>query len=144
MSASYHDIRLEIEDIHRVYVDWFHGLLSRDDFDAKILPAFDESMWFCTPDGQVIDRASLIAGLHQFKGLNPRFRILIQNVEIMHESKDTVFVTYTEWQRDAYHLKLPDNGRIVSALLCKGRPFRWRHVHETWLPEITQKHFPKF
>jgi hypothetical protein len=73
--------------------------------------------------------------MREAHGSNPDFRIAIRDVTIRHESDTQVVATYTEWQRNAMNSDNADNGRLTTVMLSRGKPLRWLHVQETWLPE---------
>ena len=54
---------------------------------------------------------------------------------IRHQLENHLLVTYTEWQTGARTYDRPRNGRLSTALMTWAEPFRWLHVHETWLPQ---------
>lgn len=126
-------VREEIEDVHRFFVDWFAGTIG-DDAVGPFLARIDPAFFYVTPDGQRLTYDDLAAMLHGTHGTNPDFRIRVRDVEIRHETPDAVLVTYTEWQTGA-RASAADNARVTTVQLTRDQPFRWRHIHETWLPE---------
>ncbi|MAI61062.1 MAG: hypothetical protein CBB87_01070 [Micavibrio sp. TMED27] len=145
MSALLNDIRREVEDIHGFFVDWFNGTASVDDIETQLIPRFDDALRFISPDGISTYKDQLILGFRQAYGSNSDFKILITDVEILHEIGDKMLISYVEWQRGKANIIGTKNGRITTALLTQGNPFRWFHVHETLLPEtVSAKNFPDF
>ena len=125
-------IRDEIEQVHRFFVDWFAGTAPRD-ASAPFFARFDPGFFYVTPDGQRLALADLDAMLAAGHGTNPDFRIAVRDVTVRHAGPDYVLATYTEWQAGA-RASARENARITTALFTAA-PFKWRHIHETWLPE---------
>ena len=128
-------VRHEVEELHRFFVAWFNGTVEQGSLDAVLLPRLDDRMLFVSPDGDRLWREDIMSVFRRAFGTNPAFRIQIRDVEILREIGDHLLVTYSEWQKGAGASSRPENARFTTALLTKEQPFRWLHVHETWLPE---------
>lgn len=138
MSSLEQDVREEVELLHRFFVRWFNGTAERAELGETFLPRMDEETFFVSPDGQRMERDGLVAMFDAAHGANPDFRIAVREVRLLREIGDTLVITYSEWQRGARASARSENGRVTSALLRRGQPFKWLHVHETWLPEAEQ------
>ncbi|MGF1475804.1 MAG: DUF4440 domain-containing protein [Geminicoccaceae bacterium] len=128
-------VRVEIEEIHRFFVRWFAGDANTIELDEFLLPRLDTDLVYVTPDGHRFGRDALVSMLRKGHGDNADFRIRVEDVRIRRELGDDLLATYTEWQRGARASSQAENARITTVLLTKRQPFRWLHIHETWLPE---------
>ncbi|WP_299477769.1 hypothetical protein [uncultured Roseibium sp.] len=135
MSTLLDDIRNEIVDAHDFFVQWFTGTIARDQLEPCLLARFDRDVTFISPEGQVYRYDALKEMFENGYGSNTDFRIEIRDVFVRHGSGDMVLATYTEWQAGAFASNLPNNARVTSAVLQPGPPFKWLHIHETWLPD---------
>ena len=136
------DVREEIEDLHRFFVAWFNGTAQPEELDEVFVPRLDDAAHYVTPDGHRLGRDALIAMLRQAHGGNPDFRIQVRDVEVRRQLGEHLLVTYTEWQKGAKASRPSDNARVTTALLTGAKPFRWLHIHETWLPEAVRAQGP--
>jgi len=134
-------VRTEIEGMHAFFVDWFRGSVAEDPdlFERKLGTRFDDAFRLIPPGGANLSRDGILNGLRSGYGGSPGFAIQIRNTEVRPAlAPGIVLVTYEEWQHHAVNSTPPENGRLSSAVLLQtgneARPFRWRHVHETWLP----------
>lgn len=128
-------VREDVADVHRFIVDWFNGSAAQEDLDTALASRLDEGIFYVTPDGHRLDRDDILALFAQAHGSNPDFRIKTRDVHIRHQMGDNLVVTYTELQRGARASANVENARITTVILTRDRPFRWLHIHETWLPE---------
>ncbi len=129
-----HKVRIEVEEMHQFFVDWFNGTADQLVFD-KFTSRFDSKVNYIGPGGSLLDRNALVGFLGGARGISSDFRIAIRDVKIQHLSDSHIIATYTEWQRQAIFSDRPENGRVTTVILSKSEPFRWLHIHETWLPE---------
>lgn len=128
-------VRHEIEDLHRFFVDWYAGSVAPEALESEFVPRFDAGFIIITPDGNQTTIEDLTAAFRKAHGANSNHRIVIRDVAIRHELGDLLLVTYTEWQTGSRSYDRPKNARLSTALLTRTEPFRWLHVHETWLPQ---------
>ena len=135
MSELLNDVRDEIDDLHVFFVEWFNGSADPGSYEERFVSRFDQSVIFVGPNGMLLEYEQLMAMMRDAHGSNPDFRIAIRDVTIRQQSGEQLVVTYTEWQRNAKNSDEADNGRLSTAILTTTRPFRWLHIHETWLPE---------
>ena len=131
-------VREEIEEVHGFFVDWITGETDEGALEKVFVPRIDDAMHFVSPDGNRLDRDELVAMFRRCHGANPDFRIAIRDVRILSELGDHLLATYQEWQRGAKTSAKPENGRVTTVVLSRESPFRWLHVHETWLPDTVQ------
>lgn len=139
-TALHSDVAGEIDELHRFFVDWFTGKSPADadeeEFKTRFLDRLDAGFVLIPPAGRILERDRLETGIRAGRGSNPDFRIAIRNVRIHYADRSLVLATYEEWQRNALASTPPDNGRIATVLFNRVEGvLRWRHVHETWLPE---------
>jgi len=135
MSERENDVRKEVEDLHRFFVGWFNGTVDEADLESVFVSRLDEHVLFISPDGNRMGRDGLVGMFRRAHGANPEFRIEIRDVRVLRDLGDHLLVTYSEWQKRARSSAKPDNARFTSVLLTKKQPFKWLHIHETWLPE---------
>lgn len=135
MTKLENDVRTEIEELHRFFVRWFNGTIEKEALEANFGARLHPDMHITFPDGNTLDRSTLLAGFAQAHASNQAFRIDIRDVKIVHEGVDTLLVSYEEWQSGAKSSEKPNTARISTALLSKQLPFVWFNIHETWLPD---------
>ena len=123
----------EITELHQFFEAWFRGERPGTDetfrrFEGVLAPRFR----MVTPDGAVLERAPLLAGLRSAHGTRPSIRIGVEGHEMLAELGGPVLVSYREWQEDSG----PRTVRISTALLEPRAEaplgIAWRYVHETW------------
>jgi hypothetical protein len=134
--------RSEIESLHSFFVDWFSGRLAESEFEAGFLSRFAPDFLLVPPAGTLLTLEQLADGVRAAHDSNREFRIAIRNVTLQRRFDGHLLVTYEEWQRNALASTPPDNGRLATVLFQQGRPLRWLHVHETWLPEAVARAGP--
>jgi hypothetical protein len=128
----------EILGLHRFFERWFSGAADLEDL-ARLSGVLSERFLMVTPEGETLDRRSLVAALHQRHGCyaQPRraFRIAIRDIRERFRSGGHCLVTYEEWQEVDGHAR----GRVSSALFRERSDaphgVEWIHLHETWLGE---------
>ena len=138
MTELHDAIRMEIEDLHRFFVDWFTGVAAGETLNDRFGAAMAPDVVFISPDGQRLTRDDLMTGIGAAHGGNPNIRIAVRDVRVLREIGDSVLVTYEEWQIGAARPGHANNGRLSTALITRDAPHQWRHIHETWLPEDVQ------
>ena len=72
-----------------------------------------------------------------FGKMNSDFKILISNVEVLHEIGEYVLINYIEWQTTDSNPQSSGNYSVrkTTALITKQKPFEWLHIHETMMPK---------
>ena len=138
MSSLETDVRTEVEEVHRFFVRWFTGTAEPRELNDLFVSRLDDDVIFLSPDGHRMGRDGLVGMFQNAHGNNPGFRIAIRDVTVRRDLGEHVLATYTEWQKAARSSALPENARFTTVLLKKARPFRWLHIHETWLPEAVR------
>lgn len=134
MSDVTASVRKEIEEIHAFFVKWYAGAVPADAFESAFVTRMDPDMVFVAPGGAVLDCAALTKAVRDGYGTNDDYGIAIRNVTVRRMTDDHILATYEEWQRNATVTATGNNGRFSTVLLTRSEPFRWLHVHETWLP----------
>lgn len=127
-------VRDEIVRLHVFFVGWFAGSIPKSSFEPEFLSYMSDELVCVPPAGNLLELADLATGIRDGYGSNPDFRIAIREVRVHSEYDDYVLATYEEWQRNARASKPPDNGRIATVLFKGSGPFKWLHLHETWMP----------
>lgn len=135
------EVRQEIEEMHQFFVGWFNGKVEQSVFD-KFMSRFDNTVKYIDADGSLHDRTALVGFLGGARGTGSDFRIAIRDVKVRHLSDSYVIATYTEWQRQATSSGRKESARLTTLVLSRTKPFRWMHIHETWLPEAIAKAGP--
>lgn len=138
MNSLETDVRTEVEDVHRFFVRWFTGTAEPRELTDLFVSRLDDDVIFLSPDGHRMGRDGLVGMFQNAHGNNPDFRIAIRDVTVQHDLGEHVLATYTEWQKAARSSALSENARFTTVLLKKAQPFRWLHIHETWLPEAVR------
>ena len=135
MNELHAAVAAEIEELHAFFVAWYAGAVPADAFETAFVARMDPDMAFVAPGGAVLDRSALTEAVRGGYGTNEDYGIAIRNVAVRRATDDHVLATYEEWQRNATVTATGNNGRFSTVLLTRSKPFRWLHVHETWLPE---------
>lgn len=119
----------EIVALHAAFVELFTHR-SRD--FSRCAAAFAPDFAMVTPEGRVIDRAAILAGLEAARAA-PDFRIDISEIRVIQEGDTSSLLQYVEEQyRDGR------TTRCRSTVLFEAdakAPLGvvWRYLHETWL-----------
>lgn len=138
MTIVLDDVRQEIVEFHAFFVAWFNGSVDAGSLGEQLVARLDPGMKLISPDGAATSVDQLIDGFRQSFGCNRDFRIQIRDVAICHDLGAHVLATYTEWQTGSRKSASARNARQSSILMTRRHPFRWLHVHETWLPEAVR------
>lgn len=122
----------EVHELHAFFVRWL-GQGAGD--PARIGQALDAGFRMVTPDGCVLERDAVIAGLASAAGRRGRdFGIVIEDASAMALGARHVLVAYVERQHGAG----PTTARHSSALFRRSPDapcgVAWLHLHETWIP----------
>lgn len=135
------DCIVEINELHRFFVDWLTGTLPNTDRDfARCAAVLAEDFIIIDPRGEVTARQTLLGQLKAAHGAragtNPPFAIRIKNPRLLHQWEDHALLSYEEWQDGASGTQ-GTTGRISTALFGRDRSAPtgvvWRHLHETWI-----------
>ena len=124
----------EIERLHRVIDSWFRGELPADRFDAEFADALHPQFENIQPSGLVRSKSELIEPIRAAHGVNPDFRIEIEEPRLIATWPGLILATYVEFQSGARNSE-PQNRRRSTVLFETGGPRPiWRHLQETGLP----------
>lgn len=140
------DVRHEIEDMHRFFVDWFNDSGMPDEaFDARFAARLAADYGMIVPSGDCLTRDQVADWIRNAKGARPGHRIEIRDVHILPASTARLILArYEEWQaapdsRSALiatvALQPEGPGRLDSGERASPGGYLWRHVHETALPD---------
>ncbi len=135
MDNLLNEVRIEIEELHAFFVDWYAGVAARESLEARFLSHLHAELLMMPPDGNAIGLADLTVAFQKAHGINSDFRIRICDVEIKHRMPEHLLVTYTEWQSGSTASESGENGRFTTALLSRQQPFKWLHIQETRLSD---------
>ena len=139
MNTLLEDVRREIVELHEFFSDWFNGNTNQDQLKPRFLSRLHSDFIFIPPEGVVLDADDISNAFAQGYGTNSDFKIQIRDVTIRHEMGNHILVTYTEWQAGAKLSGYENNARFTTVLMEKGKPFKWLHLQETWLPENVRR-----
>jgi len=122
--------RTEVAELHRFFERWLSG--ETEDF-ARCEAALADDFTMIGPDGRLVDRPTLVAGLRAAHKAR-RVRIEIRNFDGRQVDDRLFLATYQEWQDQGNEIR----GRQSTALFGRKEPapngVAWIHLHETWLP----------
>ena len=119
----------EVVELHALFVELFTGRLR--DF-SRCEAAFSPSFKMVTPEGRLVTRAGILAGLAKATA-RADFRIAIHDIEPVREDAGSVLLRYIEEQyRDGETTR-----RLSIALFetAEDAPLgvAWRYLQETWV-----------
>lgn len=126
--------RREIESLHRLFVEWYTGVLDNGSFE-QLDDAFGPSFELVSPDGTVHDRTDILGSIREaYESYAPgEFDIEIRNVEVLADYDDVTLVRYEECQDTPEGV----TGRLSTAVFGPASEnddaIEWRYVQETWL-----------
>ena len=128
-------VREDVVALHDFFVGWYGGELPQSAFETEFLARLDPAFTIIMPSGAELDMATLSGAMQDAFGRKPGFRIEIRNVRLKYLTETTVVATYEEWQRNTREAAETGTGRPSTVVFDRDGSLRWRHVHETWLPE---------
>ena len=126
----------EVVDLHRFFEAWMGSAEPPLDF-SRCERALGEGFHIVEPDGSVLNREPLLAGLLAARGARADdgdpFRIGIDEATVRMIEAPLCLVTYVERQQG-----LGKRTARRSSVLFRDRPdspngVEWLHVHETWI-----------
>lgn len=120
----------EIEELHRCFEGIFAGdaaPLAR--VDAALAPSFS----MVPPSGQVVPRASVIAGLTGAVG-SGAMTIRIVNPRLLWSDGRSALAVYEEWQDSTDGTTARQSSVLFEVDAAAPGGLRWIWVHETWMP----------
>jgi len=135
MDLQTQQVHDEIIDLHRFFVDWFHGTIDRETLEPLFLSHLADDFTMISPDGNILGREQLGHIFTQTYGTNKAFKIEIRDIKTIRKMDRFFFVSYTEWQYGARASSQSQNARVSSVLIEIGTPLLWHYIHETWLAD---------
>jgi hypothetical protein len=128
------EIEKEVEHQHQLLATWIGSTAQPAVLDA-LRASLTADFSMVTVDGDVVDRQALLDGLAGARNARSGLRILISEVTVALELGDTVLTRFLQTHVEHRHT----SSRRVSALLSADEHaphgLRWRHIHETPIPE---------
>ena len=125
----------EIRARHDAFVVWF----TKGDDDAvmaETLASFAPTMAQVTPEGAILERAALEAGLRAARGQRPvDFTIAIEDVAPIWQGEDAVLVAYVERQTVDGRRTARRSTALMRRAENAPNGVVWLHVHETWMTD---------
>ncbi|MGB0388742.1 MAG: DUF4440 domain-containing protein [Ardenticatenaceae bacterium] len=124
----------EIVELHEFFEQWFTGKGSggAESF-ARVAGALGDGFVIIFPDGKLVGREALLAGLREGYGRRSNFRIWIKNVRLHHHEGEVAVATYEEWQESTEGITARLSTVVFREKAGNANQLEWRHVHETWL-----------
>lgn len=132
------EVRHEIEHLHAFFQDWYSGHSAVSDLGPRFLDRMDPALTFIGPDGRQQTRDDLHRAFDRAHGAQAHLRIAVRNVRLLRTEAEMFFATYEEWQHRGPDAPDGRTARIATVIMTRGLPFRWLHVHETWLPDAVR------
>lgn len=123
------EVRAEIEALH---VEFASRLTGRVDDMARIEASLAPEFSFVSPQGDVVERESLIEGLLEAHGARPDLKIEIKAVQVLHDGGDGLVAAYEEWHTHPTY----ETARQSTVVFVRDDDapggLAWLHVHECW------------
>lgn len=124
----------EVVRLHEVIEAWICGTCDEATYRAGFADRLHPDMVIVEPSGKTVRAEQILPSIRDLGASNPAFRIRIEAALVVWQSPDIAAVTYVERQEGATRASNPVNARRSTALIERGSPLIWRHLHETWLP----------
>ena len=138
MTLKKAEIEQVVHEIHAFFTEWVGGHCPGDaeTFQKHALDHISDDLVAIFPAGRSFGKPDFKGYMAGIFGSNPDFRIKIRDLKISHLSREMAVVNYEEWQRNAKDSDKPNNGRVTTMVLGKGKAGpQILQVHETWLPD---------
>ena len=124
-------------ELHQFFQDWYNGVLAPKECEfARLENALAPGFTMVAPDGNLLHRGELVAGLRAAQHSREGMRIWIENVGVRHDLGKIFIVIYQEWQEIEGRI----TARLSSATFTSAKEtpngLIWLHVHETWLKNM--------
>jgi hypothetical protein len=130
------DIVREVVELHVFFEDWFTGALpASDEAFRRFAGAMAEDFVIVSPRGTAVPREALLRGLYEMHGELP-VEIRIDAARARTIAPGVWLASYEEWQRAGDgEWRGRHSTAVMTVDLAAPGDLRWRHVHETWLPD---------
>lgn len=122
----------EVVRMHDAIEGWVTGRIPETRFEEDIAAPLSAEFRIIEPKGRIVLRDALLKGLFEFRGRNPRFRIVIEEAEVVVLRDGFVLVSYIERQTGAARAAAT-NARRSTCLLDVGERVNHLFLHETWI-----------
>lgn len=122
----------EIRSLHEFFVEWYHGAHERDAFD-RVERALADEFTVVSPDGETVDRATVLEGVREGYDRRSTFDIEIRAVSPVVDRQAIAVVRYEEWQ------STPDDETGRASVACfvpadaAPNGVAWTFLQETWI-----------
>ena len=122
----------EIVRMHDTIAGWFRGDLAEDRFEPDFADVLHAEFENIQPSGEVLSKQDLLGPIRAAHGMNPDFRIEIEEPRLIATWPGLILATYVEFQSGARN-SAPENRRRSTVLFETGPRLVWRHLQETGL-----------
>jgi hypothetical protein len=134
MGIRYFD---EVTGLHRFIQAWLTGELPKtQEAFARFRGALADDFLMVSPRGNRADKARVADGLWDaHASQEPSFVIEIRNLSLRLTFGSFTLITYEEWQ--SARLQTARLSTVLFRTVENEDRVRWVHVHETWLPGMS-------
>jgi hypothetical protein len=130
--------RREVLALHAVFEGWLGGMLPPSDeafgrIEAALAPTFS----MVSPEGEILARTPLLAGLrgaHGAKGRQGPFRIAVEDMVVLHLEPPLVVLRYGERQSQGEARTIRHSTAVFRAAPTAPCGVEWIALQETWAP----------
>lgn len=126
------DCEREIRSLHEFFAEWYRGEHDRAAFE-RFEDVLDDEFSVVSPDGEAVDRATVLEGVREGYDRRNEFGIEIRAVDPVTTFEDGAVVRYEEWQSTP-------SGETGRASVACFRPaadapegVTWTFLQETWI-----------
>ena len=126
----------EIKDIHVVIEQWLAGTCTNtNESFSNFSNRLSKEFVIISPRGVLTTYDELCSNMKTAHGSTSDLKIWIEDVQLRHETNDTIIVTYQEWQQRGND-ETTKTARLSTVTFKKlgNDNIEWLHLHETWLP----------
>jgi hypothetical protein len=92
------EIENEILKIHELFQEWYRGSLPDTDLDLKIGTRLTENFQITFPEGMAHTKSDLLNMMRPDRGNDPRYKIVISDIDMLGVTNDVYRVNYIESQ----------------------------------------------
>lgn len=130
--------RQEVLALHAVFEGWLGGTLPpSDEAFARVEAALAPTFSMVSPEGEVVARTPLLAGLrgaHGAKGRQGLFRIAVEDMAVLHLEPPLVVLRYSERQSQGEACTIRHSTAVFRAAPAAPCGVEWIALQETWAP----------